>query len=169
LVIVALTAQHDTASFRCSAQPEIERFVRECVRDEVAANGCRCFVLVEASRPDVIAGFSTLSAAVVSAKHLRADSLRALPYPNLPAILLGRMGVDDRFAGRRYGTTLIAHAYRKALEASESVGHVGMIVDPKDDELVGYYAKHGFERLSHGSRRMFVSVERMRNVCAHFE
>jgi len=74
------------------------------------------------------------------------------------------MGVDDMVRGQGYGTTLLLHAFATAFETLSIVGHVGMLVDPNNDQLMSYYAKHGFMPLG-GGRRMFASVEQMRAIC----
>jgi GNAT superfamily N-acetyltransferase len=74
------------------------------------------------------------------------------------------MGVDDDHQGWGYGTTLLLHAYGTACDSLSTIGHVGLIVDPKNDVLGEFYARHGFEKLTRKDRRMFIPTKRMKEV-----
>jgi GNAT superfamily N-acetyltransferase len=62
----------------------------------------------------------------------------------LPAILLGRMAVDNRHAGRGLGAALLKHFMQKAIEVSAVVGVRLALVHAKDDEARRFYVRYGF-------------------------
>src|SRR5207302_1428818 len=90
---------------------EPERFRgRERAGQDQQRRVASCFVLVDRVE-QTIAGFYTLSAAVVVARDLQGPVARRLPrYPHLPAILLGRLAVDRRYQGRGLGARLLVDA-----------------------------------------------------------
>jgi len=94
--------------------------------------------------PDgAIAGFYTLSATAVDAADLPPDAVRKLPrYPQLPATLLGRLAVDQRFQGQKLGRFLLADAMRRA-HASE-IASFAVVVDAKDDGAKRFYEGESF-------------------------
>jgi GNAT superfamily N-acetyltransferase len=104
-----------------------------------------------------ILGFFTLSPL-----SLRLDQLSvALPslvgavYPQIGGYLLGRMGVHAARQGSGIGAAMVASA--EAIAQQSRTGGVFLAVDPKDDDLVGYHVKFGFERLApHGPRRRMI-------------
>jgi GNAT superfamily N-acetyltransferase len=100
----------------------------------------------------------------VRLSEIPEQSRPELSYQALPALLLGRMGVDERYRGSGYRTVLIREAFRASIAVQEFVGHVGIVVDAKDDDLVGYYEKHGFERLERKGRRLFIPVPRITKI-----
>lgn len=163
IFIERLTDRHVREPFLCRREPEIETFFRERVDGEERNGGCRCYVLLHEDRGDEPIGFYTLSASILRLSELSQSEKVNLPYPTVPTLLLGRMGVDDRYQGRGYGTTLLLHAFCTAFETLELIGHVGVLVDAKNDALVTYYKKHGFELVK--GHRLFISVDRMEAVC----
>lgn len=134
------------------------------MRDQLAGTSV-CYVLYDEEAPKRVMGFYALSAAVVDPTTIPdLNDLGLPPYNPLPATLLGKMGVDDAFAGRHLGTTLIRDAFRKTLVAAQSVGSIGMIVDPKNEQLIEWYADHDFVRLERAQSRMFIHIATIKDV-----
>ncbi len=79
----------------------------------------------------------------------------------MPAMLLGRMAVDDQYRGKKYGTILVEHAFAVCASLHEAAGFVALLVDAKTDRLVEYYEKHGFTRLLDRERGLFITVPTM--------
>jgi GNAT superfamily N-acetyltransferase len=65
---------------------------------------------------------------------------------DLPAILLGRMGVDSHHQGEGLAAAMLKHLITKALEVSEivEVRLVLVLVHAKDQQANGFYRHHGF-------------------------
>ena len=78
------------------------------MRRRVAA----CFVAL--SEDEHIAGFYTLAATGVLLSGLPESTQKQLPrYPTVPAVLLGRLAVDQAFAGQGLGSALLADALHR--------------------------------------------------------
>lgn len=69
--------------------------------------------------------------------------VRGLPPYDLALILLARLAVDRRFAGRGLGHALISEAFRIALRVADEVGCRCIIADAYRDRI-SWYAKYGF-------------------------
>ena len=156
-LVEALDAsRHRRDEFACEA-PELTDFLRTRARKEAKARALACFVLVPLADCGRIAGFYTLSAASIALERLREEFAKKLPrYPNLPATLIGRLARDLAFKGQRIGNLLMLDALKRAYESSSVIGSVAIVVDPKDDRAVRFYAEFGFKPL--GGRRMFLPM-----------
>ena len=75
--------------------------------------------------------------------ELPAETTRRLPrYPLVPATLLGRLAVDQRFQGRGYGRFLLADAVFRAVRSE--IASFAVIVDAKDDAARRFYERESF-------------------------
>ena len=75
----------------------------------------------------------------------------------VPAVLLGMMGVDEEFKGLGLGASLLKDAIENALKISALAGARALIVDPVDDEAAAFYAHFGFTTLP-GTNRMALKL-----------
>ncbi|HZU25509.1 MAG TPA: GNAT family N-acetyltransferase [Bryobacteraceae bacterium] len=102
-----------------------------------------------------IAGYYTLSATGIALDQLPAEVVRKLPrYPVVPAALLGRLAVAQRWQGKGLGAALLADAITRATRAE--LGVFAIIVDAKDDAAEHFYEHHGFRLLTGERRRSFL-------------
>jgi GNAT superfamily N-acetyltransferase len=100
-----------------------------------------CFVALDAV--DRIAGYYTLASASVPLQGLHPAVARKLPrYPTVPAIRMGRLAVDQVYAGRGLGAALLADALQRAAKAE--IAACALIVDAKDIKAAAFYRHHGF-------------------------
>jgi GNAT superfamily N-acetyltransferase len=139
------------AGFRCGKRPLDDFFARHALAND-RAGICRVYVLrrCEADPPILppILGFYTLSMASVPAASLTSILREKLPRYPLPVALIGRLAVDEQAQGRRLGEVILLDALRRALDAAEVVGCMGVIVDAKDESAERFYAKYDFETIS---------------------
>src|SRR6185437_7692098 len=98
------------------------------------------FVAVEEARPERICGFFTLSAASIFPAELPETVARRLPRLPVPAALLGRLAVDQRFQRRGFGSILLADAVKRTASAAETVAMTVIVVDPIDEGARAFYA-----------------------------
>jgi GNAT superfamily N-acetyltransferase len=61
----------------------------------------------------------------------------------LPAALIGRLAVDERFTRRGLGAALIADAAIRASEAAPAI--YALAVDAKDEAAASFYRHLGFQ------------------------
>ena len=98
---------------------------------------------LEESAPRSVLGYFTLATSSVPRDILPKKYVRGLPPYDLPLILLARLAVDKRFAGKGLGHALIAEAFKITLRVADEVGCRCIITDAYRDR-VGWYAKYGF-------------------------
>jgi GNAT superfamily N-acetyltransferase len=135
----------------------LDRYLREQAGQEVRRAAAAVHVLVEPAT-GAIAGYYTLSATVVVLGELPPEVTRKAPrYPSLPALLIGRLAVDQRYRGKRLGERLLVDALRRCI-AIKDIGWMFVIVDAKDDQARAFYERYGFQRLVDDEYRLFLSA-----------
>lgn len=75
----------------------------------------------------------------------------------VPTVLLGMMGIDEKFKGLGLGASLLKDAIENALKISALAGARALVVDPVDDEAAAFYAHFGFVTLP-GTNRMALKL-----------
>ena len=104
------------------------------------------------------AGFYTLSTHAVERASVAGGWLKRNVPEQVPAILLGMLGVDERFQGQGLGSALLADAIAKSLTIADPIGTKAMIVDPASESARSFYEAHGFA-LVPGSQRMYLPLK----------
>lgn len=156
-LIQPLGSQHDRAAFACGVEA-LDRYLRQQAGQDARKRVARTFVLIERDS-GTIAGYYTLSAYGVELLELPGEIARALPrYPRLPAILMGRLAIDQRFRGRGLGGDLLYKALRHAFGLSEQIGALGVVVEAKDERARAFYLHHGFVALADTPLRLFIPM-----------
>jgi GNAT superfamily N-acetyltransferase len=106
--IEALSSAHNRKSFASGVEP-LDRYFRELVTQDVKRRVSTCFVALDTA--GVIAGYYTLAAASLPLTELSADEKQRLPrYALLPAGIIGRLAVDQKYQGQGLGSALIIDA-----------------------------------------------------------
>ena len=75
----------------------------------------------------------------------------------VPTVLLGMMGVDEKFKGLGLGASLLKDAIENALKISALAGARALVVDPVDDEAAAFYEHFGSATLP-GTNRMALKL-----------
>ncbi len=150
-------SKHDREAFDCGVET-LNEFLRSRARREMEAGTSACFVLVPQAQPEIIAGFYTLSAAVIRRTELPESLTKKLPrYPELPATLLGRLARSLGFIGQGIGDRLMMSALSRAVEGARQVASWAIVTDPKDATARRFYEGFGFRPLTAG--RVFLPMK----------
>lgn len=148
-----LEESDDRASFDCGRE-SVNAWLRRHGWANHRDNISRVSVSVEPGTPR-IAGFVTLSASQIERGWLAKARQRGLPE-QVPAALLGQLGVDVAFQGQGYAVSLLQYALRLAVSASKEIGCAAVITHPLDDRLRAFYARWGFQELPFDPRRAMI-------------
>jgi GNAT superfamily N-acetyltransferase len=157
-IIEPLGSEHDRAAFSCGVAA-LDRYLQQQAGQDARRHVAAPFILRAAGSPRII-GYYTLSSFTVQATDLPPDLAKQLPrYPELPAILLGRLAVDRRFAGQGHGKVLLIDALRRSLEYSRQVAAMAVVVDAKDDDARTFYERYGFQCFPNYEYRLFLPMK----------
>ena len=148
---------HNRTNFSCG-RPELDRYIREIASQDTKRDLARVFVVLDGA--DVV-GFYTLSGDIVKKEDLPESHAKKLPNRPIPAVLLGRMAVDNTQQGRGLGAWLMRDALDKVLLASELIGFHMLTVDAKDG-VVEFYLQYEFVRFPKNPNRLFLPMRTMR-------
>jgi ribosomal protein S18 acetylase RimI-like enzyme len=152
--IESLGATHDRKAFSCGVAP-LDRYLRELAAQDMRRRISNCFVALDVS--GAIAAYYTFAAASFPLADLPPEETRRLPrYALLPAGLIGRLAVDQRFRGQRLGSALIMDATRRAANADPSI--FALIVDAKDETAIAFYRHLGFRPFLGRPMSLFLPV-----------
>lgn len=103
-----------------------------------------------------LAGFYTLSAHSIERKSASGWIARNAPQ-QIPAILLGMLGVDVRCQGEGLGEQLLLDAVHRSMAAADAIGARALVVDPANNGARAFYQHHGFRDIA-GVGRMYARL-----------
>ena len=151
-----LDATHDRKAF-VSGLPSVDAYLKETARGhtEKGVSLTRVLVKAEARAPKPILGYFTLTPCLVEAAGW-PEVPKGLPRNPVGAVLLGRLGVAISAQGAGIGSRLLALARRIASDSLGGTGGIGMVVDAATEDLIPFYEKFGFHRVSPESLRLFL-------------
>jgi GNAT superfamily N-acetyltransferase len=153
--IVRLSSEHDRTDF-CSGSDPLDRYLCERASQDFKRYVATPFVLydLDARR---IAGYYTLAATSIQLADLPVAMQKKLPrYPLVPAILLGRLAVDERYQRQGLGAFLLVDALRRSL--MNEIVATAVVIDAKDDTARAFYAYHGFISLAVQPLRLYLPM-----------
>lgn len=153
--IQPLGGAHDRRSFSCGV-PALDRYLHELAAQDMRRRISNCFVAVDADAA-TIAAYYTFAATSFPLADLPPALTKRLPrYAALPAGLIGRLAVDQRFRGKRLGSSLIMDAVQRAANADPSI--FALVVDAKDDEATAFYRHLGFQSFASRPMSLFLPI-----------
>jgi ribosomal protein S18 acetylase RimI-like enzyme len=151
----ALADAHERNLFD-GGEEALDKYFRTQVTQDIRRNIANCFVAVEAETGKV-AAYYTLSAASLPVVDLPSEVTKRLPrYPIVPAVRIGRLGVDRSFQRRGLGEAMLADAAARA--ASADAAAFTLLVEAKSDSAVAFYHRYGFRSIAEQGRSMFLPV-----------
>jgi ribosomal protein S18 acetylase RimI-like enzyme len=157
----ALGDGHQRNLFDCGG-PALDKYFRTQVTQDIRRNIANCFVAVEAETGKV-AAYYTLAAASIPFVDLPSEVTKRLPrYPTVPAVRIGRLGVDRSFQRRGLGEAMLADAAARAANADAAA--FTLLVDAKSDSAVAFYHRYGFRLIVGQSRSMFLPLATAQHV-----
>lgn len=98
----------------------------------------------------VVAAYASLAMTAVDRSAAPAVLARQAPDP-VPALLLGRLAVDRRYAGLGIGTALVAHVLATAVELNAKAACRAVIVSALNAPARRWWEHLGFQPLGAGA------------------
>ncbi|MFJ1300592.1 GNAT family N-acetyltransferase [Pseudomonadota bacterium AL_CKDN230030165-1A_HGKHYDSX7] len=127
----------------CCGTPELDTYFVEQLGQDEERDAARAYLLLN---DDTVAGFFTLSAGAMELARVPPHLLKQVArYAQLPAAIIGRLAVDQRFKGQGLGGLLLTEALSMAVSGPLAV--TVALVDAKDGGAAAFYRKYGFASL----------------------
>lgn len=135
-----LTDFHDTETFASGVESLDTWLKRRALKNQ--ANGAsRTFVTCEGRR---IAAYYALASSAIAIDEAPGRFRRNMPNP-IPVAVLGRLAVDRSFQGKGIGRALVRDAGQRVIQAADTIGIRGLIVQALSAEAKAFYEQVGFE------------------------
>lgn len=144
--IEPLNSSLNKKDFNCGKEM-LDNYIHFQASQDVRRKLCVVFAMFEDT---TIIGYYTLSSASVPAELMPEVIKKKMPdsYEALPVTLLGRLAIDEKFKGQGLGGIILLDALKRSYEiASKSLGSIGVVVNPLDNDAASFYQKFGFVSL----------------------
>lgn len=154
-LLTQFNATHGRGTFSSSSEP-LNRYLREQVTQDIRRRVAACYVaLADEQR---IAGYYTLASASLLLNSMPAATAKKLPrYPTVPAVRLGRLAVDQFYAGQGLGGALLADAIERATRSE--IAAFAMVVEAKDESSAAFYRHHSFIAMPDSKLTLFLPLK----------
>ena len=136
---VSLTVDHQTAGFDCGIDSLNEWLIRRALKNEYGG-GSRTYVVCDGKQ---VAGYYAIAAGSVARGDAPGRIRRNMPDP-IPALILGRLAVDQGCQGAGIGQGLLQDAVARSINVSQQIGARVLIVHALSNKAEAFYLKHGF-------------------------
>jgi ribosomal protein S18 acetylase RimI-like enzyme len=136
----------------------LNHYLKTQVNQDIRKRFATCFVAVD--EQENVIGYYTLTSQSLGREAIPQTYIKQVPASyNAPAILLGRLARDRKFAGKGLGESLLMDALFRSYRISEkSIGAMAVVVDPINDSALKFYEKYGFQLLP-DSGKMFLPMK----------
>jgi GNAT superfamily N-acetyltransferase len=134
-----LSSDDDIGEFR-SGDDGVDSWLRDQARDADASGTARTYVVKDGVK---VVAYYCLSNAVIRREELASAKARRGMPAEVPAILLGQLGVDIHYQRHGLGRYLLRDAIGRVLHASEISGIAVMHLHTGSDAARDYYLQLG--------------------------
>ena len=138
----ALAATHRLDDFECG-EAELDDWLQRRALVNQLGGASRTFVVADAD--NIVRGYYALAAGAISHELALGKVKRNMPDP-VPAIILGRLAVDQLAQGLGLGGDLLMDAVRRVVGISEQAGVRTILVHALHEQAQRFYEHFGFER-----------------------
>jgi GNAT superfamily N-acetyltransferase len=143
-----------------SGTPPLDAYLRTTASQDMRRGLATCFVAIH-NESGVLAGYYTLSASTVALRDM-PKGFNLGRYTSIPAALLGRLAVDQRFQKQGVGRMMIFNALRNTL--SSAVAAAVFTVEAKNEKAATFYRHCGFEAFPTAAHYFFVPIQEIRRM-----
>lgn len=110
-----------------------------------------------------VIGYYALAAGSVQRVQTQGRIRRNMPDP-IPAIVLGRLAVDQAWQGHGMGADLLQDAVLRALRASREIGARVLLCHAIDAAAQAFYLHHGFVESTFDPLTLMLDLKRVEAV-----
>lgn len=143
-----LESAHDRSDF-VSGADSLDRWLRTQAGQSDRADTARTWVVTDLE--DRIVAYVAMSMSAVDISTA-PSGLRSGSLPQIPALLCGRLAVDQRFRGLGLGTVLVRLLLTKAMEANSAAACRAVVAHALDEDAREFWERFGFRPFSVGAQ-----------------
>lgn len=147
-----ISNDHDLSRF-CSGEPSLDDWLVQRAYLNHTKGFSKVFVICNDNTE--VVGYYALSSYAIERKD--APDIRQAPNP-IPAVLLGRLAVDQKYQGQGIGQDLMQDALKRIISAKENIGIKAIVVHALNEKVALYYKTLGFEEMPKSKLELFITV-----------
>ncbi|MDR0489384.1 MAG: GNAT family N-acetyltransferase [Propionibacteriaceae bacterium] len=150
----------DNLSTFTSGEASLDQYLVERALSNHVAGVARCYVCIDkddTSGLESLVGYYTLSAIAVEHSHLAGRLRRNAPNP-VPAVLLGRLAVDERAQATGLGRFLVRDAILSTMAAADRIGVRILLVHALNSNATKFYETLGFRHSPTDPLHLYLSL-----------
>ncbi len=133
-------ARHDRSRF-ASGDDALDEWLRRYAGQNRRRDTAATWVITDAE--DVVVAYATITMSAIDRSGAPASVARRAPDP-VPALLIGRLAVDQRCSGLGVGTALVAHVLATAVELNAKAACRAVVVNVLHTSARGWWEHLGF-------------------------
>lgn len=165
LKIEPLDSRRHLRSDFCCGKDSLDNYICKQASQDFKRRVATVFVLINDPESNVLAYYS-LSSYNVDIAVLDEDFAKRLPrYPQLPTTLLGRLAVDNKQKGKRFGELMLVDALRRAFNASAQIASLAVIAEALDEKALNFYIKYGFQKFRQNPMKLYLPMKSVEELC----
>jgi GNAT superfamily N-acetyltransferase len=151
--------KQNRSTFDCGVQP-LNDYLKSTATQDRRRGLATCFVALHTDSNE-LAGYYTLFASTV-ALHELPKGHNFGRYTSVPAVLIGRLAVAQRFQGQGLGRVLLLDAMRQT--AASTIAAALLTVEAKDDRAALFYRHCGFQTYRTANHHFFLSIQDIKRI-----
>ena len=140
---VPIHQKYQREYFDCG-YPVLNDYLKKYARQNHEKGISKTFIAISQSEPLKIGGYYTVSASVIEFDSLPKSYQKGMPIYPIPALLIGKLAVDNSVKGQGLGGELLVDALFRAVKASQEIGIFAVRVDAIDLRAKEFYLKYEF-------------------------
>ena len=154
-----LTAEHVTSGFACG-KPPLNQYIKKYALANQENEISRTYVATRDG--SVVVGFYSLAYGSISHEQATRRIKAELPQYPIPVMLLARLAVDHREAGKGLGKGLLKDALLRTIQAADIGGLRAVLTHAKDEDAKQFYQKYGFTESPIDQLTLMLSIKDIR-------
>jgi GNAT superfamily N-acetyltransferase len=135
-------ARHSPAEFE-SGEPVLDEWLRRYAGQNRRRDTAATWVIADAA--DVVVAYASVAMSAIDRSAAPATLGNQAPDP-IPALLIGRLAVDQTHAGLGLGTALVSHILATAVELNAKAACRAVIASALDSAAHRWWQRMGFQR-----------------------
>ena len=134
-----LTDQHELSEFSCG-EVALDQWLRQRAGQNERSGASRTYVVCDGT---AVVAYYALAVGSIEHRFAPGNIRRNMPEP-IPVMVLGRLAVDRRYAGRSIGTALVRDALLRTIRVAEQVGIRALLVHALHEAAASFHLRLGF-------------------------
>lgn len=155
---LSIDKKYQKDSFDCG-YPVLNDYLKKYARQNHNKGIAKTFVAIPTSGRLKVDGYYTVNSSVIEYDSMPDSFKRGIPAYPLPAVLIGKLAVDNPVQGQGLGREMLVNALIRAVRASQEIGIFAVRVDAIDLKAKEFHLKHEFIPFQDKKLSLFLPME----------